>query len=64
MFHLGKVPLFPIGKARIALRKRTTITERGFLACGNSRVKSPVVDVLDGGETALEARRRKYGHSP
>jgi hypothetical protein len=39
------------------------ITERGFLACGESRVKSAVVDVLDGGETALDARRRKYGHS-
>jgi hypothetical protein len=39
------------------------ITERGFLACGKSRVKSAVVEVLDGGEAALEARRRKYGHS-
>ena len=39
------------------------IIERGFLACGRSRVKSAVVEVLDGGETALEARRRKYGHS-
>jgi DNA repair ATPase RecN len=43
--------------------KTGTISERGFLACGKSRVKSAVVDVLDGGETALEARRRKYGHS-
>jgi len=40
-----------------------TIPESGFLACGKSRVKSAVVEVLDGGETALEARRRKYGHS-
>lgn len=39
------------------------IRERGFLACGRSRVRSAVVEVLDGGETALEARRRKYGHS-
>ena len=43
--------------------KTGTVSERGFLACGKSRVKSAVVDVLDGGETALEARRRKYGHS-
>jgi DNA repair ATPase RecN len=40
-----------------------TIRERGFLACGQSRVKSAVVEVLDGGEIALEARRRKYGYS-
>jgi hypothetical protein len=39
------------------------IRERGFLACGKSRVKPAVVDVLDGGEIALDARRRKYGHS-
>jgi hypothetical protein len=43
--------------------KTGTISERGFLACGKSRVKSAVVEVLDGGEAALEARRRKYGHS-
>ncbi len=43
--------------------KTGTISKRGFLACGKSSVKSAVVEVLDGGETALEARRRKYGHA-
>jgi len=33
----------------------------GFLSCGESPVKQAVLDVLDGGEAALGARRRKYG---
>jgi DNA repair ATPase RecN len=33
----------------------------GFLACAESEVKKSVLDVLDGGETALLARQMKYG---
>ena len=33
----------------------------GFLACPSSSIKRAVLDILDGGEVALEARRRKYG---
>jgi DNA repair ATPase RecN len=37
--------------------------QAGFLACPQSHVRKCVLDVLDGGEAALEARRRKYGLS-
>jgi DNA repair ATPase RecN len=35
----------------------------GFLSCSASGVRQSVLDVLDGGETALAARQRKYGSS-
>jgi DNA repair ATPase RecN len=37
------------------------IENRGFLACPSSKIRSSVLDVLDGGYSALEARRLKYG---
>jgi hypothetical protein len=37
------------------------IVESGFLACPCSSIKASVLDVLDGGEQALLARKRKYG---
>ena len=37
------------------------IESSGFLACPHSPIRRAVLDILDGGETALEARRRKYG---
>ena len=40
------------------------IEEQGFLACDLSPVCNSVVDVLDGGHNALEARRQKYGTTP
>ena len=43
--------------------KTGAVAERGFLACGDSRIKQAVVEVLDGGEAALAARQRKYGHA-
>ena len=33
----------------------------GFLASARSAVRQSVLDVLDGGEAALDARQRKYG---
>jgi hypothetical protein len=33
----------------------------GFLSCSASTVRKSVLDVLDGGETALTARQKKYG---
>jgi len=38
-----------------------SIVERGYLACAKSTIKSAVLDVLDGGETAITARKEKYG---
>jgi energy-coupling factor transporter ATP-binding protein EcfA2 len=41
---------------------RTCVTlADGFLACPASRVRDAVLNVLDGGKAALEARQRKYG---
>jgi hypothetical protein len=37
------------------------IEKRGFLSCASSPIKNAVLDVLDGGETALLARQKKYG---
>ena len=37
------------------------LEQQGFLACDSSRICASVVDVLDGGHRALEARRQKYG---
>jgi hypothetical protein len=37
------------------------IVDRGFLSCASSPIKNAVLDVLDGGESALLARQRKYG---
>lgn len=37
------------------------IVKRGFLSCASSPIKNAVLDVLDGGETALLARQKKYG---
>jgi len=41
--------------------QRGWIETAGFLACPESDIRGPVLEVLDGGEAALEARRRKYG---
>lgn len=41
--------------------QRGWIASAGFLACPESQIRRSVIDVLDGGEAALEARRRKYG---
>jgi hypothetical protein len=40
---------------------RASFPASGFFACPGSSVKQSVLDVLDGGEAALEARQRKYG---
>lgn len=37
------------------------VEESGFLACPTSRIRKSVLEVLDGGEQALLARKRKYG---
>ncbi len=37
------------------------VAESGFLACPRSKIKGAVLEVLDGGEQALLARKRKYG---
>lgn len=37
------------------------VEQRGFLACPSSKIRRSVLDVLDGGHSALEARRLKYG---
>lgn len=37
------------------------IEKRGFLACPFSNIRSSVLNVLDGGYSALESRRLKYG---
>jgi hypothetical protein len=37
------------------------IEKAGFLACPESRIRDRVLEVLDGGKAALEARRQKYG---
>ncbi len=37
------------------------VVNRGFLSCSKSKIKSAVLDVLDGGEVALSARQKKYG---
>jgi len=37
------------------------ISQSGFLACPESPIKQAVLEVLDGGEQALLARKRKYG---
>ncbi len=37
------------------------LEHRGFLACHDSSICKSVVEVLDGGRAALEARRQKYG---
>jgi hypothetical protein len=33
----------------------------GFLSCSSSEIRKSVLDVLDGGEAALNARQKKYG---
>lgn len=38
-----------------------SVYESGFLACPKSNIKKSVLEVLDGGENALLARKRKYG---
>jgi len=43
--------------------RRGWIESAGFLACPQSQIKRAVLDILDGGEAALEARRRKYGYA-
>ncbi len=37
------------------------VAERGFLATSQSVITKQVIDILDGGERALELRQRKYG---
>jgi len=37
------------------------VESSGFLACPKSSIIRAVLDILDGGEVALEARRKKYG---
>ena len=37
------------------------VADIGFLSCETSAVRDPVLDVLDGGAEALNARRMKYG---
>ncbi len=37
------------------------VAESGFLACSGSKIKQAVLEVLDGGEQALLARKQKYG---
>lgn len=37
------------------------IVGRGFFACVSSKIRGAVLDVLDGGEQALQARQRKDG---
>ena len=37
------------------------VSDSGFLACPESPIKHAVLEVLDGGEQALLARKRKYG---
>lgn len=37
------------------------IENKGFLACPSSKIRSSVLDVLDGGGQALDERRLKYG---
>ena len=37
------------------------ITKTGFFSCSSSNIKDDVLSVLDGGETALLARQKKYG---
>jgi hypothetical protein len=38
-----------------------SIIERGYLACSKRPIKNAVLNVLDGGETAMLARKEKYG---
>jgi hypothetical protein len=40
---------------------RASFPAAGFLACPESKVRSSVLDVLDGGAAALRARQMKYG---
>ena len=35
---------------------------QGFLATKNSKITRYVLEILDGGETALRLRMQKYGH--
>jgi len=37
------------------------IIKRGFFSCASSAIKGDVLSALDGGETALLARQKKYG---
>ncbi len=37
------------------------IIKTGFFSCSSSEIKNDVLSVLDGGETALLARQKKYG---
>jgi energy-coupling factor transporter ATP-binding protein EcfA2 len=39
------------------------LQQSGFLACSDSKIRLSVLDVLDGGESALLARQRKYGNT-
>jgi hypothetical protein len=40
---------------------QASLPSAGFLSCSSSAVRKSVVDVLDGGEIALNARQKKYG---
>ena len=40
---------------------KSTVVEQGFLATRKSKVTKQVLDILDGGEKALEMRYTKYG---
>jgi ABC-type Mn2+/Zn2+ transport system ATPase subunit len=44
-----------------AMSGNGTIDEQGFLAHPGSRIMPSVLDILDGGERALELRATKYG---
>ena len=37
------------------------LEEQGFLCTSQSRITKKVIDILDGGDTALRLRYRKYG---
>jgi DNA repair ATPase RecN len=41
--------------------KRGRVVSGGFFGCSESKVSLSILDVLDGGKQALEARQRKYG---
>ncbi len=42
--------------------KSGQMINRGFFSCAGNPISTSVIDVLDGGEQALLARQRKYGH--
>ncbi len=41
--------------------RRGSVVSGGFFACSESKICRSILDVLDGGKQALEARQRKYG---